>query len=72
MKIFGSECCIYKQDKKKLDSRCEKGIFIGYDKYSPAYNMYYPETGKVQKHRLGKPIIRDSADSHTQTDCDME
>lgn len=46
MKIFGSECYAYKQDKKKLDSRCEKGIFVGYDKYSPAYNVYYPETRK--------------------------
>ena len=35
MKIFGSEYYVYKQDKKKLD------------KYSPAYNVYYPETGKV-------------------------
>ena len=46
MKIFGSECYIYQQDKKKLDSRCKKGIFVGYDKYSPAYNVYYPEIGK--------------------------
>lgn len=71
MRIFGSECYVYKQDKKKLDSRCEKGIFVGYDKYSPAYNVYYPETGKVLKHRLVKFITKGSADNQTQTDCDM-
>ncbi|PIK35791.1 hypothetical protein BSL78_27378 [Apostichopus japonicus] len=31
MGIFGSECYAYKHDPKKLDSRCEKGIFVGYD-----------------------------------------
>ncbi|KAL6490090.1 hypothetical protein MHYP_G00004350 [Metynnis hypsauchen] len=72
MKVFGSECYAYKQDKKKLDARCEKGIFVGYDKYSPAYNIYYPETGKVLKHRLVKTITKGSADSQTQTSYDME
>lgn len=49
MKIFYSEYYKYKQSKKKLDPRCEKGIFIGYDKYSPAF---IPETGKISKYRL--------------------
>ena len=71
MKVFGSECYMYKQEKKKLDSRCDKEIFVGYDKYSPAYNVYYPETGKVLKHRLVKSITKGSADSQSQTDCDM-
>ena len=57
--------------RKKLDSRCKKGILVGYDKYSPAYNVYYPETGKVLKHRLVKFITEGSTDSQTQTDCDM-
>ena len=34
--------------------------------------MYYPETGKVLKHRLVKFITKGNADSQTQTDCDME
>ncbi|KAI4888112.1 hypothetical protein NFI96_008428, partial [Prochilodus magdalenae] len=72
MKVFGSECYAYKQDKKKLDAKCDKGIFVGYDKYSPAYNIYYPETGKVLKHRLVKTITKGSADSQTQTSYDME
>src|SRR4029434_1708976 len=33
--------------------------------------VYYPETGKVLKHRLVKFITNGSADSQTQTDCDM-
>lgn len=32
MQKFGSECYVYKQEKKKLDPRCEKGIFVGYEK----------------------------------------
>lgn len=71
MRIFGSECYIYKQDKKKLDSRCEKGNFVGYDKYSPAYNVFYPETGKVLKHRLVKFITKCNTDSQTQTVFDI-
>ena len=33
--------------------------------------MYYPETGKVLKHRLVKFITKGSEDSQTQTDCDI-
>jgi len=54
MRVFGSECYAYKQEKKKLDPRCTKGIFLGYDKLSPAYLVYFPETGKVMKHRVVK------------------
>ena len=31
MHTVGSECFAYTQKKKKLDPRCEKGIFFGYD-----------------------------------------
>ena len=44
MQKFGSECYAYKQDKKMFYSRC--------DKNSPAYMVYFPDSGKVQKHRL--------------------
>ena len=54
MRVFGSECFAYKQDKGKLDTRCTKGIFLGYDKGSPAYLVYFPETGKVMRHRVVK------------------
>ncbi|KAJ8414358.1 hypothetical protein AAFF_G00052280 [Aldrovandia affinis] len=65
---FGSVCYAYKQDKRKLDSRCEKGIFVGYDKNSPAYMVYYPDNGKVQKHRLVKFVTKTIEEQQTQTD----
>ena len=45
MHKFGSECYAYIQDKGKLDPRCEKGLFVGHDKGSPAYLVYYPTKG---------------------------
>ncbi|MCW4346512.1 MAG: reverse transcriptase domain-containing protein [Candidatus Thiodiazotropha endolucinida] len=55
MRVFGSECYVYcTHDKKKLDPRSIKGIFVGYDGCSPAYLVYYPDTGKVMKHRVVK------------------
>lgn len=51
---FGFICFAYKQEKGKLDPRCEQVIFIGYEKNSPAYLVYYPDREKDQKHRLVK------------------
>ena len=68
MRTFGSPCYAYKQDNKKLDPRCEKGIFVGYDKNSPAYLVFYPNTGKVVKNRLVKFLTKSVIESHTQTD----
>lgn len=71
MRVFGSACYAYKQDKKKLDARCEKGIFVGYDKNSPAYLVYYPDTGKVLKHRLVRFVTKCVTEHQTQTDISM-
>jgi len=71
MRVFGSACYAYKQDKKKLDARCEKGIFVGYDKNSPAYLVYYPDTGKVLKHRLVTFVTKCVTEHQTQTDISM-
>ena len=55
MRVFGSECYLYcTDDKKKLDPRSNKGIFVGYDGCSPAYLVYYPDRGKVMKRRVVK------------------
>ena len=35
--------------KQKLDARCSKGIFVGYDRNNPTYLAYHPETGKVYR-----------------------
>lgn len=64
---FGSECLAYKQEKRKLDSKCEPGIFVGYDKNSPALLVYYPEADKVQKHRLVKFTTKTTREKETQT-----
>ena len=31
MWVFGSECYTYEYNRKKLDHKCEKGVFVGYD-----------------------------------------
>ena len=48
--LFGSVCYANIHGKKKLDPRCEKGYFIGYDKYSPSFLVYFPETNTVKKN----------------------
>lgn len=67
MQKFGSECYTYKQAKGKLDSRCEQGLFVGYDKSSPAYLVYHPDKGKVLKHRLVKFVHKVNVEKQTQT-----
>lgn len=54
--------------KKKLDSRCENGICVGYDKNSPAYMVYYPGSRKIKKHKLVRFVSKTSAEQQTQTD----
>lgn len=34
MWIFGSECYVQEYDRKKLEAKCAKGVFGGYDKDS--------------------------------------
>lgn len=43
-------------------------FFVGYDKNSPSYLVYYPATKKVMKHRLVKFATRNVAEHETQTD----
>ena len=54
MHIFGTVCFAYIQEKKKLDDRAEKGIFVGYDKGSPAYLIYYPISGVIKNCRCAR------------------
>jgi len=69
MRVFGSVCYAYRQNKGKLDPRCTKDIFLGYDKGSPAYLVYFPETGKVLKYRVVKfpKADRNVNEQQTQT-----
>ena len=65
MNIFGSICYTYK-NLKKLDLKCEKGIFVGYDRNSPACLIFYPESNRVLKRRLIK-FISNMTNQQTQT-----
>ena len=49
MHIFGMTCFCYVQNKMKLEPYNEKGIFVSYDKLSPAYLIYFPETMAIKK-----------------------
>lgn len=60
-------CFAYKQKREKLKSRCEQGVFIGYNKNSPAWWVYYPDAEKVQKHRLEKFTTKTAKKKETQT-----
>ena len=54
MHIFGTTCYAYGQNTKKLDARSEKGEFVGYDKGSPAYLVYFSESRVVKRVRCVK------------------
>jgi hypothetical protein len=68
MRVFGSVCYAYEQDKQKLDPLCKKGIFVGFDKDSPAYLVYFSETGKVLKYRVVKFTTKNVSEQETQTE----
>ena len=40
-----------KQERSKLDDRCEKFIFIGYDENSKGYRLFNPDSGKFVTSR---------------------
>ena len=53
--VFGTICYPYIEEyMKKLDPRSSEGIFVGYDKNSPAYLIYYPNSNIVRRHRTVK------------------
>ena len=57
MNIFGSTCYAYKKLKTKLYPKCEKRIFVGYDRNSPAYLVFYHENNRFLKHRQIEFIV---------------
>lgn len=63
---LGTECYVYKHDPRKY-SRCENGIFVGYDKNSPAYMVCNATSGKVLKYRLLKFIEKSNVEKQNQT-----
>ena len=49
MHIFGTTCFCYVQNKTKFDPRCEKGIFVAYDKQNLVYLIYFPKTTAIKR-----------------------
>ena len=54
MKAFGTVCYALVQNPKKLDNRSQKCIFIGYDRRSPAYLVYFPDNQTIKRVRCVK------------------
>ena len=54
MQCFRQECLSLAQGAKKLDARANEGICVRYDKYSPAYLVFDPDTQVVHKVRSVK------------------
>ena len=48
------QCVVCVQNKTKFDRRAEKDIFVVYDRYSPAYLVYWPQANTVKKVRCVK------------------
>ena len=62
LRIFGSKAYVHilKADRKKLDPKVLKCIFVGYSDESKAYKLYNPATKKVIINR-DVQIIEDKA-----------
>ena len=59
MHILDMTCFCYVQNKMKLDPRCEKGIFVGYDKQSPAYLIYFLKSMAIKRVRcVNSPLTK--------------
>ena len=49
MHVFGEQCFALVQNPKKLENRSEKGVFVGYDRDSPSYLVYFPDRNIIKK-----------------------
>ena len=67
MQCFGQECVSLVQGAKKLDARGKEGIFVGYDKYSPAYLVFDPDTQVVRKVRCVKFLTKSAREVEDET-----
>ena len=71
MSVFGTVCYAYVQNTKKLDPRSEKGLFVGYDRDSPAYLVYFKGTGDIKRVRCVK-FTNKFDGSKCETDGDID
>lgn len=68
MHSFGTRCFAYVDEKKKLDDRSEEGLFVGYDRGSPAYLVYFPDVNKIRKVRC----VRFTEKKITESECEID
>ena len=68
MHSFGTQCFAYVDKKKKLDDRSEEGIFVGYDRGSPAYLVYFSDANKIKKVRC----VRFTEKIIVEPECDID
>ena len=49
LRVFGCECFMHipKEDRRKLDSKSRKCIFVGYDKEAKGYRLYDQEAKEI-------------------------
>ena len=66
MHSFGTQRFAYIDEKKKLDNHSEEGIFLGYDRKSPAYFIYFPNKNKIKK----APCVRFTEQVISEPKCD--
>ena len=72
MHVFGEKCFAYIQEKKKLDDRSEKGLFVGFDTRSPAYQVYFPGTNAIRKIRCVQFLSTKSRLEHQAEDEEQD
>lgn len=69
-KEFGSKVAVHviKNKRKKLDSKSENGILVGYGETTKGYRIYFPHTGNIEIHRDVIFIPENEKPSETQID----
>ena len=70
--VFGDTCYIYQRHGNKSDARSVKGIFLGYDRGSPAYVVYLPNEDKVKRELFVKFIKCNETYNGHNADCEAE
>ena len=70
--VFGSIVFAYVQAKNKLEARSEKGVFVGYDRSSPAYLVYFPQRCEIKKVRCCKFLDKFQENQGHSDNCYVE
>ena len=54
MHVFGTIRYAYVQNKTKLDARSERGTFVGHDRSSPVFLVYFKAKNLIRRVRMCK------------------